>query len=404
MFDVEKIRADFPALKQLINEQPLVYLDSAATTQKPQAVIAATEQFYARNNANVHRGRHTLSEQATLAYEQARATVAAFFNITANELVWTKGATEAINLVTNGLSEQLDNQSTIVISALEHHANIVPWQQLAKRTGATLLTLPLQQNGRFNVEQCVNFIEQHKPTVLAITHASNALGNITPLETILHAAKLQHTITLVDGAQAALHLQPNLQQLGCDFYVFSAHKMLGPTGLGGLYGRYERLNSLAVYQTGGEMIETVTLTETTFRQAPAKFESGTPNIAAVIAFSAAIKYLVSLDKTNVYTHEQAIFNYAVEKLQLIDGITIYSDINNNIGTLCFNYKDEHPFDIATLLDGYGVAVRSGHHCAQPLMQHLGINGSVRASFAFYNNHKDVDLFIAALQECIALLD
>ncbi|HEA16983.1 MAG TPA: SufS family cysteine desulfurase [Pseudoalteromonas prydzensis] len=404
MFDVEKIRADFPALTQLINEQPLVYLDSAATTQKPLAVITATEQFYARNNANVHRGRHTLSEQATHAYEQARATVADFFNIAVNELVWTKGATEAINLVANGLTEQLNSNATIVISALEHHANIVPWQQLAKRTGATLLALPLQQNGRFNIQQCVEFIQQHKPTVLAITHASNALGNITPLETILHAAKQQNTITLVDGAQAALHLQPDLQQLDCDFYVFSAHKMLGPTGLGGLYGRYEKLNSLSVYQTGGEMIETVTLTAATFRQAPAKFESGTPNIAAVIAFAHAIEYLNALDTTNVYAHEQAIFNYAAEKLQAIDGITIYSDLKSNIGTLCFNYKDEHPYDIATLLDGFGIAVRSGHHCTQPLMQHLAINGSVRASFAFYNNHQDVDLFIAALQACIALLD
>ena len=404
MFDVEKIRADFPALAQLINEQPLVYLDSAATTQKPLSVIAATEQFYARNNANVHRGRHTLSEQATHAYEQARATVAEFFNIAINELVWTKGATEAINLVANGLTEQLNADSKIVISALEHHANIVPWQQLAKRTGATLLSLPLLPDGRFDTQQCVEFIKEHKPQVLAITHASNALGNITPLTTILHAAKQQNTLTLVDGAQAALHLQPDLQLLDCDFYVFSAHKMLGPTGLGGLYGRYEKLNSLSVYQTGGEMIETVTLSATTFRQAPAKFESGTPNIAAVIAFAHAIEYLNALATTNVYTHEQAIFNYAAEKLQSIEGITIYSDLNSNIGTLNFNYKDEHPYDIATLLDGFGVAVRSGHHCAQPLMQHLGINGSVRASFAFYNNHQDVDLFIAALQECIALLD
>lgn len=404
MFNIEKIRADFPALKQLINGQPLVYLDSAATTQKPLSVISATEQFYARNNANVHRGRHTLSEQATHAYEQARQTVANYFNIDANELVWTKGATEAINLVANGLTEQLDNDSTIIISALEHHANIVPWQQLAKRTGAKLLALPLQKNGCFDVQACVEFISQHKPSVLAITHASNALGNITDLDPILHAAKRHDAITLVDGAQAALHLQPNLPQLGCDFYVFSAHKMLGPTGLGGLYGRYDRLNSLAVYQTGGEMIETVTLAKTIFRQAPAKFEAGTPNIAAVIAFAAAIDYLTSLNKTNVYTHEQIIFNYAAEKLQSIAGVTVYSNIENNIGTLCFNYKDEHPFDIATLLDGYGIAVRSGHHCAQPLMQHLGINGGVRASFAFYNNHSDVDLFIAALQNCLELLD
>lgn len=404
MFAVEKVRADFPILTQQINNQPLVYLDSAATTQKPQSVITATERFYTQQNANVHRGRHTLSEQATSAYEAARDKIAGYFNVHSREIVWTKGATESINLVANGLSQQLDKNSSIVISPLEHHANIVPWQQLAMKTRASLHVLPIQSNATININTCVEFLKSVKPTVFAITHASNALGNITNLVPLLRAVDEFNTITLIDGAQSAMHLQPNLQSLNCDFYVFSAHKMLGPTGIGGLYGKYEQLNALLPYQTGGEMIESVSLTHSKFRDAPSKFEAGTPNIAGVVGFAAAIDYLNSLDKAAVHAHEQMLFSYAISKLKNIDGIKIYSDIDNNIGTICFNYKDEHPFDLATLLDGYGVAVRSGHHCTQPLMTHLGINGSVRASFAFYNTVQDIDAFIKALQESIALLD
>jgi len=404
MFTVEKIRADFSILTQQINNQPLVYLDSAATSQKPQSVIAATEMFYTEQNANVHRGRHTLSEQATTAYEQTRDKVAHYFNVQSREIVWTKGATEALNLIANGLTEQLDKNSSIVITPLEHHANIVPWQQLALKTGAKLHILPLEADATFNMPTCIEFLKQVKPSVLALTHASNALGNITNLSPLLSAVEEFNTITVVDGAQGAMHLQPDLSTLDCDFYVFSAHKMLGPTGVGGLYGKYERLNALQPYQTGGEMIETVSLLQSTFRDAPAKFEAGTPNIAGVIGFSAALDYLAALDKKAVYHYEQVLFNYVVNKLNEIDGITIYSNLDHNIGTICFNYKDEHPFDIATLLDGFGVAVRSGHHCTQPLMAHLGINGSVRASFCFYNTHQDIDIFINALHECIALLD
>ncbi|KTF18192.1 SufS family cysteine desulfurase [Pseudoalteromonas sp. H105] len=404
MFTVEKIRNDFPILTQQINNQPLVYLDSAATSQKPQSVITATEVFYTEQNANVHRGRHTLSEQATTAYEQTRDKVAHYFNVQSREIVWTKGATEALNLIANGLTEQLDKNSSIVITPLEHHANIVPWQQLALKTGAKLHILPLEPDATLNVAACVEFLDQVKPSVLTLTHASNALGNITNLSPLLSAVKDFNTITIVDGAQGAMHLQPDLKTLDCDFYVFSAHKMLGPTGVGGLYGKYERLNALQPYQTGGEMIETVSLLQSTFRDAPAKFEAGTPNIAGVIGFSAALDYLTALDKKAVYDYEQMLFNYVVDKLNDIDGITIYSNLEHNIGTICFNYRDEHPFDIATLLDGFGVAVRSGHHCTQPLMAHLGINGSVRASFCFYNTHQDIDIFINALHECIALLD
>ena len=403
-FDITKIRNDFPTLNQTLNGNPLVYLDSGATSQKPQSVIDATTRFYNLGNANVHRGRHTLSERATEQYEEARLKTADYFNVNAKEIVWTKGATEALNLLAHGLQRQITGEDTVLITPLEHHANIVPWQVLTQNTGATLSALPLEQNATFNIARCIDMITRTKAKVLCISQASNALGNITNLAPLIAAAKAVGTLVVVDGAQGAMHLRPNLKQLGCDFYVFSAHKMLGPTGVGGLYGRYELLNALIPYQTGGEMIDTVTLEKSTYRDAPAKFETGTPNIAGVIGFSAAIDYLSALNIQQLQRHEQAIFNYAATQLSKIDGITIYSDLNNNIGTLSFNYKSEHPYDLATLLDGFGIAVRSGHHCTQPLMHHLGVKGTVRASFAFYNTHQDVDNFINALKETIELLD
>ena len=403
-FDITKIRNDFPTLNQTLNGNPLVYLDSGATSQKPQSVIDATTRFYNLGNANVHRGRHTLSERATEQYEEARLKTADYFNVNAKEIVWTKGATEALNLLAHGLQRQITDEDTVLITPLEHHANIVPWQVLTQNTGATLSALPLEQNATFNIVRCIDMITRTKAKVLCISQASNALGNITNLAPLIAAAKAVGTLVVVDGAQGAMHLRPNLKQLGCDFYVFSAHKMLGPTGVGGLYGRYELLNTLTPYQTGGEMIDTVTLEKSTYRDAPAKFETGTPNIAGVIGFSAAIDYLSALNIEQLQRHEQAIFNYAATQLSKIDGITIYSDLNNNIGTLSFNYKSEHPYDLATLLDGFGIAVRSGHHCTQPLMHHLGVKGTVRASFAFYNTHQDVDNFINALKETIELLD
>ncbi|BED89239.1 cysteine desulfurase [Pseudoalteromonas sp. MM1] len=403
-FDITKIRNDFPTLNQTLNGNPLVYLDSGATSQKPQSVIDTTTEFYNLGNANVHRGRHTLSERATEQYEAARLKTADYFNVNAKEIVWTKGATEALNLLAHGLQEHITHEDTVLITPLEHHANIVPWQVLTQKTGATLSVLPLEQNATFNIARCIDMITHTKAKVLCISQASNTLGNITNLAPLITAAKAVGTLIVVDGAQGAMHLRTNLKQLGCDFYVFSAHKMLGPTGVGGLYGHYELLNALAPYQTGGEMIDTVTLEKSTYRDAPAKFETGTPNIAGVIGFSAAIDYLSALDIQQLHSHEQAIFNYAATQLSKIEGIAIYSDLNNNIGTLSFNYKNEHPYDLATLLDGFGIAVRSGHHCTQPLMQHLGVEGTVRASFAFYNTHHDVDSFIKALKESIDLLD
>ncbi|BBW91590.1 cysteine desulfurase [Pseudoalteromonas sp. PS1M3] len=403
-FDINKIRNDFPTLKQQINANPLVYLDSAATTQKPQSVIDAINEFYTSQNANVHRGRHTLSERATSLYEQARDKTAKYFNVSSKEIVWTKGATEAINLVSNGLRSRFNQNDTIIISVLEHHANIVPWQVLSEQTGAKLLALPVNDDGTLNIKQCCDFIKQYKPSLFAITQASNMLGNITNLKPLITAAKEVNSLVLIDGAQGAMHLKPDLHILNCDFYVCSSHKMLGPTGLGVLYGKYQELNSLDVYQTGGEMIDKVYLTHSTYRPAPAKFETGTPNISGVVGFSAALDYLNALQNEQLQKYEQKLFNYAAEKLVTIKGITIYSNLSDNIGTLSFNFKDEHPYDLATLLDGYGVAVRAGHHCTQPLMTHLGINGTLRASFCFYNTYEDVDIFINSLKECIALLD
>ena len=403
-FNINKIRSDFPTLKQQINANPLVYLDSAATTQKPQSVIDAINEFYTSQNANVHRGRHTLSERATSLYEQARDKTAKYFNVSSKEIVWTKGATEAINLVSNGLRSRFNKNDTIIISVLEHHANIVPWQVLSEQTGAKLLALPVNDDGTLNIKQCCDFIKQSKPSMFAITQASNMLGNITNLKPLITAAKGVNSLVLIDGAQGAMHLKPDLHNLNCDFYVCSSHKMLGPTGLGVLYGKYQELNSLDVYQTGGEMIDKVYLTHSTYRPAPAKFETGTPNISGVVGFSAALDYLNALQNEQLQKYEQKLFNYAAEKLVTIQGITIYSNLSDNIGTLSFNFKDEHPYDLATLLDGYGVAVRAGHHCTQPLMTHLGINGTLRASFCFYNTYEDVDIFINSLKECIALLD
>jgi cysteine desulfurase/selenocysteine lyase len=404
MFDFETIRADFPLLTQTVNEYPLVYLDSAATSQKPLSVIKALESYYSAENANVHRGRHFLSEHATRRYEDTRTAIAAYFNVQRTEIVWTKGATESLNLIANGLTSHLKSGDKIAISAIEHHANIVPWQELAKKVNAELIILPITADLVLDSNECAAFIREHKPSVVAVTHASNTLGNITDLEPIITACKEVNATSVIDGAQAAMHLRPDLNKLDCDFYVFSAHKMLGPTGLGGLYGRYSRLNTLDVYQTGGEMIETVSLTHSTFRDAPGKFEAGTPHIAGVIAFAEAIAYLTALDFNGMRQHEHTIFNYAIKQLSTIDGISIYSHKENNIGNISFNYRDEHPFDLATLLDGYGIAVRSGHHCTQPIMSKLGIPGTVRASFALYNSLDDVDAFIKALKHCIELLD
>ncbi len=402
MFDIDAIRKDFPALAHHAQNQ-LVYLDSAATSQKPQCVIDTLNRFYSKENANVHRGAHRLSQSATSAYEDARAKVSRFINCDINELVWTKGATESINLVAYGLTPHIHAGDIILISQLEHHANIVPWQQLAKRTGAVIKALPIDEHGVLKVEESLELIEELRPKVLAISHASNALGNIQPVRQFITKAKQLGSFTLVDGAQSLLHLRPDVKQLDCDFFVFSAHKCLGPTGVGGLYGRYDMLEMLDVFQCGGEMVTKVTIEETTFNPPPSKFETGTPNIAGILGFASAIDYLNTLDKNELRAYEQDLFDYLKAQLADFEQVRLLGDMNHNIGTVSFVIDGEHPFDLATLLDMEGIAVRHGHHCAQPLMAALNVNGTVRVSLAFYNDKNDIDTFINALTNTLEMI-
>ena len=405
MFNIDNIRNNFPILKQTVNDKPLIYFDSGATSQKPQCVIDSIGNFYANSNANVHRGIHTLGDKATTDYENARGKLAKFINAQAKEIVWTKGATESLNLLAHGLSHTLSTGDIILISALEHHANIVPWQQVCANTGAVLKVIPLDETSqKIELETAKALIDLYKPKILSISHASNTLGNIQPIVPLIEHSKQYQTITVIDGAQAFMHLRPNMKELDCDFYVFSAHKALGPTGLGGLFGKYELLNSLPVYQTGGEMIKSVNFEKTDFALAPSKFEAGTPNISGVISFSSAIDFLNTIDLEEQKSYEIELFLSLKQQLENISGIKLYGDLTNNIGTISFNYKKEHPFDIATLLDQYGIAVRVGNHCTQPLMQSLKIEGTVRISLAFYNTKQEIEQFITFLKQCFDLLD
>ncbi|WP_440055913.1 aminotransferase class V-fold PLP-dependent enzyme [Pseudoalteromonas sp. T1lg65] len=404
MNDIAQLRSDFPIFDVAVDGNPLCYLDSAATSQKPQAVIDVIKNYYSQENANVHRGLHTLSQRATQRYEMARETLAEFLNVTSREIVWTSGATESLNLLAFGLTASFIGREVILLSPFEHHANIVPWQEAAKRTGARIEILPITEQGILDLPASLKMIEQLRPAVLSIAQASNTLGNIHPIEPLIEACKKLGTITVIDGAQSLLHLQPDLTKLGCDFFVFSAHKALGPTGVGGLFGRYELLNALPVYKTGGEMIATVRFSDSTYRDAPEKFEPGTPNISGVIAFSEAIKYLQAIDKVALHQYEQKLYRELLQQLTAIDGVTVHGDTNNNIGIVSFSYKNEHHYDLATLLNSFGVAVRSGHHCTQPLMAQLGLDGTIRASLAFYNNNQDINRFINALEASIDILD
>lgn len=404
MCAISELRKQFPILTTSKNEEPFIYLDSGATSQKPLKVIDAVDIFYREQNANVHRGLHTLSAEATTAFEQAREKVANFLNVQSKEIVWTSGATDSINIIANGIKAQLNQGDVICVSALEHHANIVPWQELCKEKGCILKVLPITQQGVLDLELSLTLISEWRPKLIAISHASNALGNIQPVEKIIDAARKVGAKTVLDGAQAFMHLRPDLCKLDCDFYVFSAHKALGPTGLGVLYGKYEQLNALDPLRFGGEMIKEVSFEQTSFQDAPSKFEAGTPNISAVIGFSAAIDFLNSINQKELQQYEQTLYHYLLTQLNDIEGIIIYGDTENNIGTISFSYKNEHHFDLATFLNGYGVAIRSGHHCTQPLMKALGIDGTIRVSLAFYNNHGDIDAFIHALKESIDLLE
>ncbi|UWN51239.1 Cysteine desulfurase SufS [Alcanivorax sp. ALC70] len=397
-FDVQALRGEFPILHQTVNGKPLVYLDNAATTQKPRAVIDAVSAYYERVNSNVHRGAHYLSDTATAEFEAARATVAAFLNAAREEIIWTKGTTEGINLVAQSYGrERLQPGDEVLITALEHHANIVPWQQACERTGATLKVVPLNEDGSVD-EQAYHDLLNERTRIVALSHVSNSLGTVNPLARWLKAARDAGAVTLVDGAQAVAHFPVDVQQLGCDFYACSGHKLFGPTGIGALYGRRELLDAMPPYQTGGEMIETVSFEKSTWNELPYKFEPGTPNIAGVIGLGAAVRWLDRQDRTALAMHEDALLASATEQAEAFDGLKIIGNAATKVGVLSFLLDGAHPADVGTLLDQQGVAVRTGHHCCMPLMDGLGIPGTVRASFSIYNTAEEVDQLFQALEK------
>ncbi|EIK45486.1 selenocysteine lyase [Cellvibrio sp. BR] len=403
-FDVEKIRADFPILHQQVNGQPLVYLDNAATTQKPNAVIDAISDYYRTDNSNVHRGAHALADRATVKFEAARGKVAQFLNApAAKQIIWTRGTTESINLVAASWGKSnLQPGDRILVSAMEHHANIVPWQLIALATGATLEPIPVDANGNINMLAFDAMLDAHVKMV-AVGHVSNAMGTINPIEKIITLAHAVGARVLIDGAQAVSHWAVDVQKLNCDFYVFSAHKLFGPTGLGVLYGKEDLLNSMPPYQGGGEMIETVSFAGTTFNQLPYKFEAGTPDIAGAIGLGAAIDYLQSLDRIAAAEHEQALLAYAEQKARATEGLTLVGTAHHKTSVMSFLIDGAHPADVGVLLDKQGIAVRTGNHCAQPIMDQFGIPGTVRASFSFYNTFVEVDRLFAAIEKAKTFL-
>ncbi|EHT7837050.1 cysteine desulfurase [Listeria monocytogenes] len=400
MIDIQKIRADFPILDQEINEKPLAYLDNAATSQKPKQVIEALTHYYEFDNANVHRGVHTLAARATDAYESARSKVAKFIHAReVAEIIFTRGTTSAINLVVDSYAEaNIEAGDEIVISYLEHHSNLIPWQQLAKRKGAVLKYIELEEDGTISVEQAKKTIGE-KTKIVALAHVSNVLGTITPIKEIAAIAHQFGAVILVDGAQAVPHMEVDVVDLDADFYAFSGHKMMAPTGIGALYGKRELLDAMEPTEFGGEMIDFVELYDSTWKELPWKFEAGTPIIGGAIALGAAIDYLAEVGLENIHAHEQALASYAMEEMSKIEGITIYGpkDASKRCGLVTFNLEGAHPHDIATILDEDGVAIRAGHHCAQPLMKWLDVSSTARASFYIYNTKEEIDALIDGLK-------
>lgn len=403
-YDVAKVRADFPILNQQVNGHPLVYLDNAATTQKPQAVIDALVHYYTHDNSNVHRGAHTLSDRATAKFEAARKKVADFINANhAQQIIWTRGATESINLVAASWgATNLQAGDKILVSALEHHSDIVPWQMIAEKTGARVIPIPVDDTGTIDLTAYSALLDE-RVKMVAVNQVSNALGTINPVSDIISQAHAVGAKVLIDGAQAIAHWPVDVQAMDCDFYVFSAHKLFGPTGIGVLYGRRELLEQMPPYQGGGEMIETVSFAGTTYNQLPYKFEAGTPDIAGAIGLGAAIDYLHTLDRQALAAHEDALLAYATKKALDVPGLRIIGTANAKAAVLGFVIEGTHPSDIGMLLDQQGIAVRTGHHCAQPLIQQFGIPGTVRASVSIYNNVEDIDRLFIALEKVRQLL-
>jgi cysteine desulfurase/selenocysteine lyase len=403
MLDVKKIREDFPILKREVNGKPLVYLDNGATSQTPQQVIDVIVDYYSNYNANIHRGVHSLSQEATDKYEEARLKIQHHFNAKeAYEIILTSGTTESINLVANGFASLLKKEDEIIVSALEHHSNIVPWQMLCEKTGAILKVIPMLQDGTLDME-VYNQLLSEKTKLVFVNHISNALGTINPIEYIIEKAHSVGAVVLIDGAQACPHIKPDVQALNVDFYVTSAHKMCGPTGVGMLYGKQEWLEKLPPYQGGGEMIATVSFEKTTYAGLPHKFEAGTPNICGGIAFGAAIDYMNAIGFEEIAAYEHELLDYATKKLLEIEGLKIFGTSKDKTSVVSFNLDSIHPYDVGTLLDKMGIAVRTGHHCAQPIMTFYNIPGTVRASFAFYNTKAEIDTLVSGVKKAKMML-
>lgn len=403
MLDVNKIRANFPILSRKVNGQPLVYFDNAATSQTPTQVIEVITDYYTRLNSNIHRGVHKLSQEATEAYEAARKTIQQHFNAAhAQEIILTAGTTESINLIASGYTSLLKTGDELLISALEHHSNIVPWQMLCERTGAQLKVIPMTERGTLDMDAFDTLLNS-KTALVFVNHVSNALGTVNPIEQIISKAHAVGAEVLIDGAQACPHIKPNVQELDADYYVTSAHKLCGPTGVGMLYGKGELLNKLPPYQGGGEMIATVTFEKTTYADLPHKFEAGTPNIAGGIAFGAALDYMNSIGFNEIAAYEEELLNHATTALKQIPGVKIYGEAIEKTAVISFNVEGIHPYDIGSILDQMGIAVRTGHHCAQPIMDYYQIPGTVRASFSFYNTKEEIDRMVEGLKKAISML-
>lgn len=403
MFNVDKIREDFPILKRKVHGKPLVYFDNAATSQTPQVVIDTIVDYYSNYNANIHRGVHTLSQEATDKYEEARIKIQHHFNAKeAYEIILTAGTTHAINMVASGFETLLQKGDELIVSALEHHSNIVPWQMLCKKTGAILKVIPMTGDGVLDIKTYHQLVNKNTKLVFC-NHVSNALGTINPIEEIIEAAHKVNAAVLIDGAQATPHIKPDVQALDVDFYVASAHKLCGPTGVGLLYGKQEWLEKLPPYQGGGEMIATVSFEKTTYAGLPHKFEAGTPNICGGIAFGVALDYMNSVGFKQIASYENELLEYATEKLLQIEGLKIFGTSKNKTAVISFNVGAIHPYDIGAILDKLGIAVRTGHHCAQPIMDYFQIPGTVRASFSFYNTKHEIEIFVDALKRAVSML-
>ena len=402
-FDVKNIREDFPILKKQINGKQLIYFDNAATSQTPTCVINSISDYYNNYNSNIHRGVHSLSEEATEAYEKAREKIQIHFNAKhKEEIIFTSGTTHSINIVSNGFLDLIGENDEIIVSGLEHHSNIVPWQMMCKKTNSKLKVIPLDKNGELDLKEFKNLVSK-KTKLVFLNHVSNALGVINPIEEIIQISHSYNALVLIDGAQSAAHFKIDLQKLNVDFFTASAHKLCGPTGVGFLYGKKELLEKIEPFMGGGEMISDVTFEKTTYAEIPHKFEAGTPNISGVIAFGVALDYMNSLGFENIRQYEDKLLKYATEKLKEIDGLIIYGDVKNKTSVISFNISGIHSYDIGSILDKYGVAVRTGQHCAQPIMDHFDIPGTVRVSLSFINTFKEIDILQEAIIKAKSML-